>query len=449
MTYTTPARGQIATQADLLERQLLGGMLRNGRGAVEVVGDVREEDFRSDPHRRVFRAVASLAERGEPVELVSVAQELARLGHMADLGGTPGEAFDFLAALHEDEPTGHNLPYYARLVRGQAILRRLADAGRQVVTVAEEPGKPAEDALDEAERLVFSIGEERLALVEDERHVREVVGEVYDRLDERTRNGAGCSGVPSGLASLDEITAGLQASELTILAARPSKGKTTLAMSIACSAALRGTPVLVVSLEQPRAELVERLLCSMSGVNGQAVRQGELTAEEQRRYAAAGDRLQEAPLVISDLPSQRVARIAARARRRAAQGQLGLVIIDYLQLIEPENRRDPRHEQVAQISRRLKILSRELRVPVLVLAQLNRESEHRTDRRPRLADLRESGSIEADADVVLLLHRPEDKKSDLEVIVAKNRNGPTGEVILRHNRGTGRITDPADTFPDS
>jgi replicative DNA helicase len=417
-------------------------MLRNGHGAAEVAGELRESDFRSDPHRRVFVCIQALVERGEPVNLVAVAEEMTRRGRLPELGDAP---YAYLAALHEAEPVGANLAADAVRVRELALLRRVGQAGRDVVALADHPAARAEETLDEAERLIFAVCEERLALADAERHFADVVSEVYDRLDQRERSGGNCGAVRTGLGALDNILAGLQPSELTIVAARPSLGKTTFGLAVATDAALRqGVPVLFVSLEQPGAELGERALCGLGGVDSHVVRQALLSASERASFTAAGDRLRAAQMFVSDLPGQRMARIAARARRRKAKGQLGLLVIDYLQLIEPDNRRDPRHEQVAQISRRLKLLARELKVPVVVMAQLNRESEHRTDRRPRLADLRESGSIEADADVVLLLHRPDPHKPDLEVIVAKNRNGPVGEVVLRHDRKTGRISDPAE-----
>ena len=261
--------------------------------------------------------------------------------------------------------------------------------------------------------------------------------EAYDRIDTRQQNDqTSISGLPTGFIDLDEKTAGLQNSELIIMAARPSHGKTALAMNVARHVAVEDNqPVFVVSLEQSRIELAERLLCCQARVDSHKLRKGHLSSEDMQKLIEAGGILRNALLFIDDTPGQGMLRIAANARRLKLREKIKLVVIDYLQLIEPDNRRDSRQEQVAHISRRLKFLARELQIPVMALAQVNRSSEDRTDHKPRLADLRESGSIEQDADTVMLLHRPEmyepgQHEGILEINIAKQRNGPTGEITL-------------------
>jgi replicative DNA helicase len=293
--------------------------------------------------------------------------------------------------------------------------------------------------LETAERRIFAVAE--MGVAGRAVPVASALNEAFDRIDARAKRGGGPTGLMTGFGELDFLTAGLQNSEFIVVAARPAVGKTAFAVSIVRNAALElGVPVLVVSLEQSRAELVDRLLCAEARVDGQRLRRGELIREDAERLADAGDRIRRSRVFIDDTPSQSMFHVAASARRLRTKERIGLVVLDYLQLVEPDDRNNPRHEQVAAISRRLKLLARELKVPVVALAQLNRAVEARTNHRPRLSDLRESGSIEADADTVLLMHREDDSPAEvvrIEMQVAKQRNGPTGDLSLKfHTRFT-------------
>jgi replicative DNA helicase len=429
---------------DLAERALLGSLLRDGDALDDVATIIDADDFRTDAHRRLFTAIVALRDVGKPVSLVAVAEALQQRGDVDEVG------YPYLAELFEDEPTGGNAIHYAKLVKQRSLRRALARVGAEIQREAENPAGTAEEAVADAERRIFALAERGVA--DGVHDAPKVVGELYDRLDARRQRGAASCGLPTGFFSLDDYLTGLPPSELIVIAARPGIGKTSLAVALARRAALvEGVGVLFISLEQARVELFERLLCGMASVDGQNVRRGSLTDEEARRFLAAGDEVRKAPLFIDDAANQRMLRIAATARRLKRRKGVGLVVVDYLQLIEPDNRKVPRHEQVADVSRRLKILARELAVPVVALAQLNRASEARENREPRLSDLRESGGIEADADTVLLLHRPEAKEPGesaqqdrIVVHIAKQRNGPTAKVVLRFERRFLRFVDPAD-----
>jgi replicative DNA helicase len=427
------------------ERALLGGLLRNPEAVAEAVTLVREGDFYADAHRRVWGALVALWDRREPVDLATVADQLHRAGHLAELG-PDNQGYVYLAELREGEPTGGAVAHHARMVRDKARLRRLYRAGLRIADLAEKPAGPAEEVLAEAERLVLEVGEDRGA--DEEAHFAEAVGEVFDRLDERERRGRGLSGLSTGFAGLDDLTAGLQPAELVVLAARPSVGKTALAAAVAANVAGDpATPVLFVSLEQRRAEIATRLLCARGAVDGHRLRRGRLSPEEVAKLGDAGRALGELNLYLHDKPEQRALETAARARRMRARRGLGLLVVDYLGLVEPENRKDPRHEQVGRCARRFKHLAGELAVPVLLVAQLNREVEHRAGFRPRLADLRDSGEVEQHADTVLLLHRPDPDGDRVEVNVAKQRNGPVGQVELIYDRRTMRFADAGGEGP--
>lgn len=423
-----------------LEMGVLGAVLRDNACLDEVRPLLRGEDFYVEAHRLLYGLILEEIDAGRPAALDLIAQRVKDRGRLEDVGG-----YAFFAEVY-DAGAGvtASAEYSARKVRDLSKQRGLVRAGWDIARSGQNPTGSVDEMIEHAQRLIFSLAERGLALDRDERPVRELVGEVYDLVDARSRGDVE-RGLPTGLDGLDYLLVGLQPGEVTIVAARPSVGKTTLGMAFCCNAARRRKPTLFVSLETPSVKLTERAMCAIGGVSSQAVRQGSMTDEEKAKFLAAGEVLREAPLVISDGFNQTVARVASRARRMKRREGLELLAVDYLQLVEPEDRRQPRHEQVAGVSRRLKLLARELNVPVVVMAQLNRESEKRSGEKPKMSDLRESGSIEADADVVLLLHRETRDSPDLQVQVAKNRNGPTGDVTLRHHKSTGRVTDPADT----
>ena len=428
-----------------VERTLLGGVLRQSEGLAEVAPLLRDDDFHSDAHQRIWRAIVAVWETRRPLDLVAVAEELIHRDHLADCGGA-----GYLAEVF-DAGAGGNLDYYAAQVRGYATLRRLAAAGRRVVELAENPTGDAAEQVAAAEAAVLAVAAR--GDVRPLHTLGELAAVVVDDVDRRTALPPGerlTTGVPTALTALDELTGGWQPSSLNLLAARPSIGKTALALHLTAAAAAAGRGVLFASLEQAGGELAERFLAARTGLDATALRRAHLSPPECEMLLDATRLAESWPVWVDDEPRQTVTHIAARARRLAAAGKLGLIVVDYLQLVEPDDRRAPRHEQVAQTSRRLKQLARELRLPVLALAQLNRQLEDRgAAARPRLSDLRESGSLEQDADVVLLLHRPVDTPKLLEVLIAKQRNGPTGEVIARFDRATCSFTDaePGDAAP--
>jgi replicative DNA helicase len=391
------------------------------------------DNFYFDAHQKVFQSIKEIYNDGHPVDMIILKERLRQLKHLEDVGGDV-----YLAELWDTAPTAANAEYYARIVRDKAITRNLIHASTEILRDAYDQSQPAEELLGTAERKILEIAEK--GVTGNTTTLYQALQDAYTRIDQRTgrKDPSAISGISSGFVDLDQLTAGFQNSELIILAARPSVGKTAMALNIARHAIVEEQlPVYFVSLEQTRVELAERLLAAQARVDSHKLRKGHLSGEDIGKLHAAGDVLRSAPLFIDDTPGQSMLRIAASARRLQIRNQIRLVIIDYLQLIDPENRRDPRQEQVAQISRRLKFLARELEIPVIALAQVNRSSEDRQDHRPRLADLRESGSIEQDADTCLMLHRPgrfdggmED--NIVEVIIAKQRNGPTGEVTLAY-----------------
>ncbi len=417
-------------QSKEAEQCVLGSMLRDNPVIGDVLQIIRPDNFYLDAHQKICQAIITLYDRGNPVDLMLLADELNNRKQIEEIGG-----YGYLGQLWEAAPTAANAEYYARIVRDKAIVRHLIHSSNEVLRDAYDQAMPADELLESAERKILDIAE--MGITGQTFTLAQALTEAYDRIDTRQQNDqTSISGLPTGFIDLDEKTAGLQNSELIIMAARPSHGKTALAMNIARYVAVEDNqPVFVVSLEQSRIELAERLLCCQARVDSHKLRKGHLGSEDMQKLIEAGGTLRNAPLFIDDTPGQGMLRIAANARRLKLREKIKLVVIDYLQLIEPDNRRDNRQEQVANISRRLKFLARELQIPVMALAQVNRSSEDRTDHKPRLADLRESGSIEQDADTVMLLHRPEmyeagQHEGVLEIHIAKQRNGPTGEISL-------------------
>jgi replicative DNA helicase len=425
------------------ERAVLSCMLRDNRVINDVVQILPSKDyFYADAHQKLFETIIQINDKGgKPVDLITLAEALMQRGYIEDIGGNL-----YLAEVYDTSGSAANVEYYAHIVRDKALVRGLILASNEILTSAYKQSMPADELLESAERQILDIAEKGVAsnLIT----LDDAIKETYDLIDKRTTGKEiGFSGVSTGFADLNELTAGLHPSELVIIAARPSVGKTSFGLNIARNvAADERKAVFFVSLEQSRIELAERLLCCQARVDSHRLRKGSLASDDMEKLIEAGNFLRDAKLFIDDSPGQGMLRIAANARRLKMRQDIKLVVIDYLQLIEPENRRDPRQEQVAQISRRLKHLARELKIPVLALAQVNRSSEDRQDHRPRLSDLRESGSIEQDADAVLMLHRPDryepgQHEGVIEVIVAKNRNGPVGEITLAYVKQYMRFED--------
>jgi len=427
-----PGSERLPPQNREAERCVLGSMLRDNNVIPELIPLLAADYFYFDAHQKIYQAISQIYDQGHPVDTVILAENLRTKGQIEDVGG-----YGYFHELWEAAPTAANAVYYANIVRDKAITRHLIHASTEILKDAYDQSEPAEQLLDAAERRVLEISQ--MGVVGESVDLRTALDDAYRRIDSRAQHlHTSVSGLPTGFVDLDEKTAGLQNSELVILAARPSIGKTAFSLNMVRHITVEERiPVFFVSLEQSRIELAERLLCCQARVDSHRLRKGQLSSEDMDKLIEAGDELRKAKLFIDDQPTQNLMRIAANCRRLQRREGIRLVVIDYLQLIEPENRKEQRHEQVGQISRRLKALARELKVPVVALAQVNRASEDRQDHRPRLADLRESGSIEADADTVLMLHRPgkyEGGQEDniIEVLVAKQRNGPTGEITLTY-----------------
>jgi replicative DNA helicase len=423
---------RVPPQSKEAERCVLGSMLRDNSIIGDVLQVIREENFYSDAHQKIYRGITGLYDRGHPVDTVLLADWLKQQNLIEDIGG-----YVYLGELWDAAPTAANAQHYARIVRDKAILRNLIHASNEILRDAHDHIMPAEELLDAAERKVLDIAQ--MGITGQTFTLEQAMSEAYNRIDLRQQQELGStSGLATGYVDLDEKTAGLQNSELIIIAARPSVGKTAFALNLVRHIAVEeGRPVFFSSLEQSRIELAERLLCCEARVDGHKLRTGHQSSEEMQRLVGAGGVLRNAKVFIDDTPGQGMLRISANARRLKLRHGIKAVFVDYLQLIEPDNRRDSRQEQVAAISRRLKHLARELQLPVVALSQLNRSPEDRQGGKPRLADLRESGSIEQDADTVMLLHRPEmyepgQHEGTVEVIIAKQRNGPIGEITLTY-----------------
>ena len=419
------------------ERALIGSLLLLPEACDEVALLVRPDDFYDAAHRAIFGHMLALHEGGRQIDPMLLGQLLKDAGQYENVGGAA-----FLLELSQEVSTAAHAEYYARIVRDKAVLRSLIHASTDIIHDAYETGVDARTMLARAEERVFAIldskGDTKV------RAIREVLHESLARIDARMQHQHTYGGLETGFIDFDELTGGLHDSELVILAARPSMGKTALAINIAEHISIdghgAGKPVLVVSLEMSSLELGDRLLCSRARVNSHRLRNGQLSKEDSGRLIQTAADVSRAPLYIDDSPSRNMTEIAATARRLKRQEGLALIVIDYLQLIEPDNPRDPRQEQVARISRRLKGLARELSLPVLCLAQLNRQVEATRDNRPQLSHLRESGAIEQDADVVAFIHREEFYQSNEEdrervkgqadLLIRKQRNGPIGEIKL-------------------
>jgi replicative DNA helicase len=419
------------------ERAVIGSLLLLPEVADEVALLVRPEDFYDDALRRIFRQMLALVDQGRQIDPTLLIQLLKDAGEYDLVGGAA-----YLLELGQQVSTAAHAEHYARIVRDKAVLRSLIHAGTDIVHEAYEPSVDARMMLARAEERVFRILDTKEST--EIRPVRDVLHESLARIDARLQNKHAYHGLETGFFNLDELTGGLQKSELIILAARPSMGKTAFALNIVEHIAIDergpGMPVLFVSLEMSAIELADRLLCSRAEVNSRRLRTGCVTREESSKLVSAAAEMSRAPLFIDESPSRNMTEIAANGRRLKRQEKLALIVVDYLQLIEPDNPRDPRQEQVARIARRLKGLARELDIPVLCLAQLNRQAEGTGGHKPQLSHLRESGAIEQDADVVMFIHRDEvtatsDEerervKGDADLLLKKQRNGPTKDFKL-------------------
>ena len=414
------------------ERGVLGSLLLDPQVIDEVALLVDSEDFYARSNQLLFGHLLAMHNQGVRVDVTLLVERLKSENDLELIGGLA-----YLGEVVQSVPTAANAANYAQIVRDKATLRSLIHASTEILRDAYDQSLEAREMLSGAEEKIFRILEEKgtgdLAPMQD------VLHEALERIDARLMKGGGIGGMPTGFTDLDALIGGLHESELVIIAARPSMGKTALATNIADHVAIEtGHTTLFVSLEMSRLELAERMLCAHGRINGHKLRNGFISPTDRKKLVEASSDMSKAPLFIDDTPSRTMTEIAATARRLKRREGLALIVIDYLQLIEPDNSKDPRQEQVAKIARRLKGLARELKLPVVCLAQLNRQAEVARDNRPRLSHLRESGAIEQDADVVMFVHRDEyyqtndeDKArvaGQADILVAKQRNGPVGDV---------------------
>ncbi|HHY05315.1 MAG TPA: replicative DNA helicase [Thermoanaerobacterales bacterium] len=412
------------------EQSVLGSMLLSKDAIFTAVERLKADDFYKDSHQRIFELLLELHENREPVDLITVTEAMRSKKMLEQVGGVT-----YLTTLTEIVPTAANISYYCDIVEEKSLIRKLINTCSKVLSMAYEAKDDVEGLLDEAERMIFEIVQKRR--VEGFFHIKDVLLTTFERIEELYNSEGGITGIPTGFPDLDEKTSGFQPSDLILIAARPSMGKTSFALNIAANAAIRhDIPVAIFSLEMSKEQLVQRLLCSESNVDSHRLRTGQLQDDDWPRLAQAMGPLSEAPIYIDDTPGISSLELRAKARRLKAEKGLGLIVIDYLQLMSGRANLENRQQEISEVSRSLKALARELSVPVVALSQLSRAPEVRADHRPILSDLRESGSQEQDSDLVAFLYRddyydPEtEKKNIAEVIIAKQRNGPTGTVEL-------------------
>jgi len=411
------------------ERSILGAILLDNAVCNQAIELVQREDFFLDSHRRIFEKMVSLTERIMPIDLITLSDELRRAGEFEQIGGAT-----YIASLIDGVPRTDTIEPYAKLVKQKSMLRKLISASQQIVSLAFEEEDEADVIIDKAEHLIFQIAEDRV------RQGFQYIGDVAHRRLEQIEQMAGrpemITGVPTGFTDFDRMTSGLQRQELVVIAARPSMGKTALALNMAQYAAKNGNVVGIFSLEMSAEQLVSRLLCSEARVDAHRLRTGYLNREEWARLADALRRLCETKVYIDDTAAVSVMEMRAKCRRLKAEHGLDMLIIDYLQLMAGRGRIESRQQEVSQISRDLKGLAKELDIPVIALSQLSRAPEQRSEHKPQLSDLRESGAIEQDADVVCFIFREEvynptdENQGTAELIIGKQRNGPTGSVPL-------------------
>jgi replicative DNA helicase len=412
------------------EQSILGGILIENDALNTVVEYLEDGDFYREAHQKIFNCMLALSERGEPLDLITLTNELKKKKELEEIGGA-----SYLASLVESVPTAANIASYAKIVKEKSILRRLISTATEIVTQSYHEGKDLEDFLDEAEQAIFRISEHRVKPVFYP--IKEIVKESFKVIERLYEKKELITGVPSGFKDLDRKTTGFQNADLIIVAGRPSMGKTAFCLNIAQHASINAKiPTAVFSLEMSKEQLAIRMLCSEARVDSGRLRSGFLSESDWPKLTMAAGALSDAPIFIDDTPAISVLELRAKARRLKADRGLGLVVIDYLQLMRGRSGLERREQEISEISRSLKALAKELDIPVLAISQLSRKAEDRPGRRPQLADLRESGAIEQDADVIIFIYRDEvynpdsDHKGTAEVVIGKQRNGPTGKVEL-------------------
>jgi len=427
------------------EESVLGAMLLSPAAVGTVSEILSASDFYRESHAKIYRAALALWSKGEPVDAITLANELDERGELEGVGGQARVAE--LAAL---VPSTSNVEHYARIVKEMATLRGLVRAGQEIARLGQDRPGEVTDLVDRAEQIVFELAQQRVT--SDFSHIEQLLKESFERITQLYEAGSEITGVPSGFRELDLLTSGFQPGNLVILAARPSMGKSALGLCIAANLGVRhGIPVALFTLEMSKAEVTQRMMCSEAKVESQRLRTGRLAPEDWPRLTAACDRLMKAPIYVDDTGSTTIMELRSKARRlKSREPSLGLIIVDYLQLMTSGATAENRVQEVSQISRALKVLARDLDVPIIAMSQLSRAVEQRHDKRPILSDLRESGSLEQDSDLVFFVYRDEyylgeesDQQGIAEVILAKHRNGPTGTIKLSFLRRYAKFADLA------
>ena len=430
------------------EQSLLGGLMLDNNAYDRVVDFVGADDFYRHDHRLIFAAVGALVQQGQPCDVVTLSEHLDNRGELGDAGG-----LGYLATLANDTPSAANVKAYAEIVRERSILRALISAGSDIAGSAfGSDGRKAVELLDEAERLVFEIAEKG-SKRGGFQALSDVLPETIDRIEKLQKSGGDVTGVATGYTEFDKMPAGLQPGDLVILAGRPSMGKTTFAVNIAENAAIGSqVPTAIYSMEMGAEQLAFRMISSLGRVDQTHLRVGKFSDDDWARINTAVQLMSEAPIYIDDTPALSPTAVRARARRLKRSYGLGLIVIDYLQLMQVPGNTENRTAEISEISRSLKALAKELQCPVIALSQLNRSVEQRTDKRPVMSDLRESGAIEQDADLICFIYREEvydpdtPRKGTADIIISKQRNGPIGEIPLTF---VGKYTKFENWVPDT
>ncbi|HYE81901.1 MAG TPA: replicative DNA helicase [Clostridia bacterium] len=412
------------------EQSVLGAMLLDKEAISTATELISGEDFYREAHKEIFEAIVDIYDRGEPVDLITLTEKLKTRNTLDAVGG-----ITFLTNLMDAVPTTHNVKYYAKIIEDKSLLRRLIKSSNEIIGKSYQASEEIGEIIDDAEKSIFNISLNRST--QGFTHVKNILNVNFDKIEELYLNKGRITGVPTGFTDLDGKLSGLQKSDLVLVAARPSMGKSSFMMNIVQYAAVRDKiTTAIFSLEMSKEQLTQRLLCAEALIDAHRLRIGDINEEEWVKLARAMGPLSEAPIFIDDTPAISITEMRAKCRRLKLEHNLGLIVIDYLQLMQGKSSSESRQQEISEISRSLKALAREINVPVVALSQLSRAPEMRADHRPILSDLRESGAIEQDADVVMFLYRDEyyhpdtDKKNIGEVIISKQRNGPTGTVEL-------------------
>jgi replicative DNA helicase len=440
---------RVPPQNNEAEQSVLGAVFLSKEALITAMEILRPEDFYKTAHQRIFKTMLDLYEKGEPVDLVTVTAELQDHKLLDEVGGVP-----YLTALAGSVPTAANVEYYARIVEEKSLLRRLILTATKIANDGYTREDDVGEIIADAEKYIMEIAQNRNSggFIP----IRDVLLETYERIEFLSQRRGDVTGIPSGYPDLDKMTSGFQRSDLIILAARPSVGKTAFALNVAQNVAARaGETVAIFSLEMAASQLVQRMICAEGNLDASKMRSGWLEEDDWQKLTMAIGTLAKAPIYIDDTPGVTVQDIRAKCRRLQAERGLGLILIDYLQLIHGRGKGDNRQQEVSEISRNLKGIARELNVPVIALSQLSRSVEQRQDKRPMMSDIRESGSIEQDADIVAFLYRDDyynketENKNIIEVIIAKQRNGPTGTVELAFLKEYNKFVSLDPRFRDA